>query len=418
MSSKGGPRHTITDHQEFLHTLDLYLAELPEDPCFEQAREFYAAAPETHPLHLDRWGSPAGQLRADARAGGHDFLAETAEAIQRGRVLVWRTGMADVRGRYRADRFAEAAAQVIAALGAPPREQVVVTLERGVREGLPEAPRQVIEEWRRAYQAELSRYHAECRRTGVKGYKEISLFTFVGFLGGLGLGALLDALGFSTSAVGEWLVRTISGEGEDLSEGAWVLRNRLRRRLRVEAAEPHEEASEEPGEGDEDLYEEGVVWFEEEDDNEAAEAYGIGKVAGMAFPWAVDAASRLAGVDVRAPEGSYVAYFYSLADQLFATLNGLRYHIRRAGSFGGGVRGYFRDPVMVTSFTIVTLPFIALYLIRSAGWRPDTLFLAAFEGVLLNLCWMPPMVAWIWDWRLQRGLRQLTATYAAKARTI
>ncbi len=406
----------MADRQTFLRTLDLYLAELPEDPCFEQAREFYAATPETHPLRLDRWGSPAGQLRADARAGDHAFLAETAEAIQRGRVLVWQPGMVDVQGRYRADRFAEAAAQVIARFGATAQDRVVVTLERGVREGLPEEHRHVFEEWRRTYQAELGRYHAECRRTGVKGYKEISLFTFVGFLGGLGLGALLDALGFSTSAVGEWLVRAISGEGEDLSEGAWVLRNRLRRRRRAEAAEPHEESSGEPDEDDEDLYEEGVVWFEEEDENEAAEAYGTGKVAGMAFPWAVDAVSRLAGVDVRAPEGSYVAYFYSLADQLFATLNGLRYHVRRAGSFGGGVRAYFRDPVMVTSFAIVTLPFIALYLSRSAGWRPDTLFLAAFEGVLLNLCWMPPLVAWIWDWRLQRGLRQLTATYAAKAR--
>ncbi len=326
--------------------------------------------------------------------------------------------MVDVRGRYRADRFAEAAAQIIGASPTVPTEQVVVTLTQGVRQGLSEGQRRLIEEWRHAYQAELSRYHAECRRTGVKGYKEISLFTFVGFLGGLGLGALLDALGFSTSAVGEWLVRTISGEGEDLSEGAWVLRNRLRRRRHAEAADPHEESSEEPDEGDEDLYEEGVVWFEEGDENEAAEAYGTGKVAGMAFPWAVDAVSRLAGVDVRAPEGSYVAYFYSLADQLFATLNGLRYHIRRAGSFAGGVRGYFRDPVMVTSFAIVTLPFIALYLIRSAGWRPDTLFLAAFEGVLLNLCWMPPMVAWLWDWRLQRGLRQLTATYTAKASRI
>ncbi len=78
----------MTDRQEFLHILDLYLAELPQDPCFEQAREFYAAAPETHPLHLDRWGSPAAQLRADARVGDHAFLAETAEAIQRGRVLV------------------------------------------------------------------------------------------------------------------------------------------------------------------------------------------------------------------------------------------------------------------------------------------------------------------------------------------
>ena len=135
----------------------------------------------------------------------------------------------------------------------------------------------------------------------------------------------------------------------------------------------------------------------------------------MAFPWLIDAASRLMGVDVRAPEGSYVAYLYSLADQLFATINGLRYHIRKAGSFWGGVRGYFRDPVMVSSFTIITLPFAGIYLIRAAGWRPDTLLLAALEGVLLNLCWIPPLTAWVWDWHLQRGLRTLTSEYVGRS---
>ena len=80
------------------------------------------------------------------------------------------------------------------------------------------------------------------------------------------------------------------------------------------------------------------------------------------------------------------------------------------------MKGYFHDPVMVTSFTIVTLPFIGLYLVRSAGWRPDLLVMAAIEGILLNLCWMPPLAAWFWDGRLQAGLRQVTEDYAARAR--
>jgi len=54
------------------------------------------------------------------------------------------------------------------------------------------------------------------------------------------------------------------------------------------------------------------------------------------------------------------------------------------------------------------LPFLALYLVRSAGWRPDSLVLAAVEAILLNLCWLPPLAAWFWDRRLQRGLRQVT----------
>ena len=193
----------------------------------------------------------------------------------------------------------------------------------------------------------------------------------------------------------------------------------LKSRLRRKKGEAPKEAPEEHDEDEEEgLYEEGVVWFEEEDENEAAEAYGTGKIVGMAAPWVIDAVSRLAGVDVRAPEGSYVAYFYSLADQLFATINGLRYHIRRAGSIWAGVKGYFLDPVMATSFSVVTLPFLALYFVRSAGWRPNSLFLAALEGVLLNLCWVPPMAAWVWDWRLQRGLRQVTRAYADRAGTI
>ena len=400
------------DQEEFLQTLDLYLAELREDACFAQARQFYARGLSSRVLRLDRWGSPAEQLRADARAGAGEFLKETAQAIERAPVLVWRPEMATPTGRYKADRFAEAAAQIIQALDPQPAEGVVVTLEQGVKQGLNEDQRRLVEEWRRAYDDEYQKYRAECLRTGVKGYKEISLFTFVGFAGGLGLGALLDALGFSASAIGEWAVRTISGEGEDLSEGAWVLRSRLRRKN----GKAQEEAHEEPDE--EGLEEEGFVWFEEEDERGAAVAYGSGKVVGMAAPWAIDAVSRLAGVDVRAPEGSYVAYFYYLADQLFATINGLRYHVGRAGSFWGGVKRYFGDPVMATSFTIVTVPFLGLYLVRSSGWRPDSLLLAAIEGVLLNLCWAPPMMAWIWDWHLQRGLRKVTQTQAARARAV
>ena len=304
---------------------------------------------------------------------------------------------------YRPDSFAEAARRVVDGLDPVPTSPVVITLADGVKQGLDGRQRALVEAWRHAYRAELETYHIACRRTGVKGYKELSLFTFVGFAGGLGLGALLDALGFSTSAIGEWAVRALSGEGEDLAEGAWVLRSKSRRRARVEAKEH--------GAVDE-LHEEGLVWFE----GEAAEAYGTGKVAGMVFPWAVDALSRMAGVDVRAPEGSYVAYFYSLADQLFASLNGLRYHVRRAGGLAAGVRSYFGDPVMVASFAVVTLPFVALFLARSAGWRPDLLVLAAVEAILLNLCWAPPLTAWFWDWHLQRGLRHIIDIYAAKGR--
>ena len=391
-----------TAMQNFLELLDAYLAELPDDPCYRQTHDYYRNLPPLRFVKLDRRGSPAAQLRQDARATGYEFLAETAEAIERSSVLVWHAGIEKLNRHYQPDHFSEAAWRVISALDPQPQVTVVVTPTSGVKKGLNGEQRVLVEEWRHAYQIELEKYRAECRRTGVKGYKELSLFTFVGFAGGLGLGAFLDALGFSGSAVAEWAVRTLSGEGEDLAEGAWVLRSRLRRQKRTgkEVSEEEEEEQEEKS----------LVWFEEE----AAEAYGMGKVIGMVFPWIVDAVSRLVGVDVRSPEGSYVAYFYSLADQLFATLNGFRYHVRRAGSFWGGVKGYFHDPVMVASFIVVTLPFIILYQVRAGGWRPDFLLLAAVEGILLNLCWVPPLTAWFWDWQLQKGLREISETYAGR----
>ncbi len=332
-------------------------------------------------------------------------MARQEETNEHGEVLVWHPGTGHPGARYHADRFTEAGRRVIDSLNPQPVTTVVVGLDDGVREGLSGNQKTLVNSWVNSYRRELERYRAECRRTGVKGYKELSLFTFVGFAGGLALGALLDALGYSASAIGEWAVRTLSGEGEDLAEGLWVVRSRLRRRDRAESDEDETE---------DELEEEGLVWFEEE----AAEAYGIGKAAGMVFPWAVDGISRLAGVDVRAPEGSYVAYFYSLADQLFANLNGLRYHIRRAGSVRSGVKNYFRDPVMMASLTVITLPFAALFFIRSAGWRPDLLVLAAMEAILLNLCWVPPLTAWLWDWWLQQELRHVTETYARRAATL
>jgi hypothetical protein len=50
-------------------------------------------------------------------------------------------------------------------------------------------------------------------------YSELLKFTFAGFAGGLIAGTVLDWLGFEQSAWGQWLVRTLSGEGESILEG-------------------------------------------------------------------------------------------------------------------------------------------------------------------------------------------------------
>ncbi|MFO7698570.1 MAG: hypothetical protein R6X16_15650, partial [Anaerolineae bacterium] len=101
-------------------------------------------------------------------------------------------------------------------------------------------------------------------------FSEIIRYTGAGFVGGLVLGAVLDALGFQGSAVGQWLVRTLAGEGESILEGYFSLRKRL-------------------GGGAESM----------------AQAYGFGKLAGMALPWVVDWGSRALGVDVNAAGGFY-----------------------------------------------------------------------------------------------------------------
>ena len=71
----------------------------------------------------------------------------------------------------------------------------------------------------------------------------------------------------------------MSGEGESILEGLFALRRRLS----------------------------GAA-------GSLAEAYGWGKLLGMAFPWAVDWGSRLAGVNVYGIEGFYIPFFYALSD--------------------------------------------------------------------------------------------------------
>jgi len=61
----------IVTRSDFLETLDLYLAELPADLCYQQARDYYVQCPSSYRYMLDNKGSPAAQLRADAQATGH-----------------------------------------------------------------------------------------------------------------------------------------------------------------------------------------------------------------------------------------------------------------------------------------------------------------------------------------------------------
>lgn len=388
---------------EFLKVLEIFDEELGSPSYCQEVKRYYVSRGEGRGFSLTEEGNPAPQLKDDLERTELEAFGHLYRDVRRCEVLVLFKQDQLKGAKFSSDSFPSATRRVLSSLNLSVSGGVVVSLENGLKGETSSELATFLNGWRRAYKAEFEKYRGKAKKTGVKGYKELSLFTFVGFLGGLGLGAFLDRLGFATSAVGEWAVRTLSGEGEDISEGIWVVKSRWGKKRKVEEKEELEESDEEG---------EGLIWFE----SEAAEAYGLGKVVGMSVPWIVDALSRALGVDVRAPEGTYVAYLYSLADQIGANISGLRHHIQKGGGIRQGLSNYFRDLVMVASLLVITLAPLALFTVRSLGFRPTVLFLAAMEGVLLNLCWVPPAVAWFWDYSMQRGLQGVINEYSERAR--
>jgi hypothetical protein len=188
-------------------------------------------------------------------------------------------------------------------------------------------------------------------------FGELVRFTVAGFVGGLALGVALDSLGFQLSSIGQWLVRTLSGEGESVFEGIYALRQRFRRAR-------------------------GTM----------AEAYGWGKVMGMTVPWIVDWGSRALGVDVYGVQGFYIPYLYTMSDQIGANVSGLLFLRRQQGSWRTALAGYVRHPVLVTSLFVVLLVPMGLLLARVGGFSPTTQTYTALEAIAANLCWVPPLV--------------------------
>ncbi len=191
-------------------------------------------------------------------------------------------------------------------------------------------------------------------------FGELLKFTAGGFAGGFLLGALLDYFGFQRSAIGQWIVRTLSGEGESIFEGIYALRQRLRRAK-----------------------------------ESMAEAYGWGKLLGMAFPWIIDWGSRLLDVDVYGVEGFYIPYFYALSDQIGANISGLLFLRKREGRWSKATKEYFHHPVMLTSLLIILIVPLGLLTARLFGFSPTTQTFTALETIAANLCWLPPLVGWL-----------------------
>jgi hypothetical protein len=198
-------------------------------------------------------------------------------------------------------------------------------------------------------------------------FRQLLSYTIPGFAGGILLAAVLDQFGLQRSGVGQWLVRTLSGEGESLFEGFFALRQRVRRAS----------AS-------------------------MAEAYGWGKLAGMAAPWVIDWGSRVFGVNVYGVEGFYIPYFYALSDQIGANVSGLLFLRREEGTWSKAAARYARDPVMLASLAVILLVPVGLLLARVAGFSPTTQLTTAFETMAANLCWVPPLVGWLAERREKR----------------
>jgi hypothetical protein len=199
-------------------------------------------------------------------------------------------------------------------------------------------------------------------------FGELLKYTLAGFGGGFLLGAALDKLGYKLSAIGQWLVRTLSGEGETLLEGLFAARRKL-------AGGP----------------------------KSLAQAYGWGKLAGLTVPWLVDWGSRLAGVDVYGVESFYIPFLYAMSDQMGASVSGLLYMRRREPTWRAAWGRYARNPVMIASLAVILTAPAGLLAARLLGFAPTSQVRTAVETIAANLCWVPPLVGWLGERRERKG---------------
>jgi len=201
-------------------------------------------------------------------------------------------------------------------------------------------------------------------------FKELIRYTASGFASGLIAATILDAVGLQRSPVGQWIVRTLSGEGESLLEGLYAIKSRLRGRI-----------------------------------GSMAEAYGWGKFFGMMVPWIIDWGSRLIGIDVYGVESFYIPYFYAMSDQIGANVSGFLFLRRQQGSSPKALKNYVRHPVMLASLGVIFFVPLGLLLARFLGFRPATQLLTALETIAANLCWVPPLIGWLHERATKQNVR-------------
>jgi hypothetical protein len=200
-------------------------------------------------------------------------------------------------------------------------------------------------------------------------FRELLKYTIPGYFVSLVSAVVLDRFGLQHSGIGQWFVRTMAGEGESIFEGVYSLRHRFRHTTR-------------------------------------AEAYGFGKMAGLAVPWVIDLISRWAGLNIHGVEGFYIPYFYAMSDQIGANVSGLVYHKRQENTWSRTFISYSKDPVMMSSLLVVLLVPFGLLALRLAGFSPSNQVLTALETIGANLCWVPPLIGWFADHRKNEARRE------------
>ncbi|MGB5983745.1 MAG: hypothetical protein WBG37_00455 [Desulfobacterales bacterium] len=200
----------------------------------------------------------------------------------------------------------------------------------------------------------------ERERAAWRRFEEMLRYTLVGFIGGLTAGALLDFFQYPLIPLGQWLVRAGSGQGPGLVAVHGAVTQERRR---------------------------GAFAM--------ARTYGRRRLVILVLPWLIDGLSRRWGVDTSGVAGFYIPCFYGLTAQLEINLRAAGQLRRSAGSWGAALSVYRRDPAWVTGALVLVGAPLALLLLRLSGFQPLTYTRTAVETILVSLCWLPPLVAWL-----------------------
>ena len=191
-------------------------------------------------------------------------------------------------------------------------------------------------------------------------FETLLRFTLVGYIGALTAGSLLDFFQYPLQPPGEWLVRALAGQGAGLvaARGA-ILTERRRGAFAM------------------------------------ARTYGYRRLLVLLIPWGIDYGSRRWGIATHGVVGFYLPFCYALTAQIDLNLQGWRRLRPTRRDLQSTVTAYWRDPSLRTGLLILLLVPVALVAVRSSGFRPTTYTRIAMETLLANLCWLPPLVAWL-----------------------